>query len=512
MSMYLKLEDAFRALLRRNYGNVTGATDSNDGVIGTVPQPKPGEQDCILCGDGTWKKKLDQIVYQNGQFYIKNKSDVYTISYTLNGGTANNPTTYISDDSVPISDATKSGSIFLGWSGSNGTNPQKGLTIPKGSTGNKSYTANWDETHTITYILGVNDGTTLSNTSYTTSSNTVTIASVNRVNDLYTLLGWATSSGGDIIYRPNQTITVPDDWKTTKNVNLYAIWEKSGLQYTGSVQTWTVPADGTYKFQCWGAQGGGELDLTHDSHGGSGGYAEGTKTLTKGTVLYVFIGGRGKAAPLGSTKYSASAVGGGGWNGGGHGHSGNDAQGFGGGGMTHISTTNNPVLHNSDWNPSGTLIVAAGGGGADNPPTGYQTMPDGTKKKSELGGYDDGSGGAGGGLQGSAGLLNGQRLSTKVATQTDGYKRGQGEDVNYQLASDDSGGGGGGWYGGRVDYTSTNSGGAGGSSWIGGVDNGLTISGDNVMPLPDDYFNKIPSNERTAGRSGDGFVRITLVR
>jgi hypothetical protein len=86
MSMYLKLEDAFRALLKRNYGDVKGATDTNDGIIGLVPLPKAGEQNCLLCGDGTWKKKRDQVMFQNGEFYLKARDEIYTITYDLNGG------------------------------------------------------------------------------------------------------------------------------------------------------------------------------------------------------------------------------------------------------------------------------------------------------------------------------------------------------------------------------------------------------------------------------------------
>lgn len=415
------------------------------------------------------------------------------------------PTKYVSDSDIHIPNPVKSGANFLGWTGSNGTTPQKDLIIRKGTTGNITLVANWDERHTITYVLGVSDGTTLSPTVYNSTDQTITLASVNRIDELYTLVGWATTSGGDVVYYPEQKVNVDSSWQT--NRTLYAIWQKTGIKYTGSVQTWTAPVSGTYKIQCWGAQGGGQLALNVDSHGGSGGYAEGTKHFNKDDRLYVFVGGRGSQAPLGRTTFDPNAVGGAGWNGGGYGHSGPKAEGYGGGGMTHISTTNNPVLHNTDWNPSGTIIVAGGGGGADNKP-GVANID--TGEISKLYGLDDGSGGAGGGLNGSAGYCNGKRLSTIVATQTSGYKRGQGEDVNPNFASDDSGGGGGGWYGGRVDYQTTNSGGGGGSSWIGGVQNGRTISGDNIMPLPDDYFNKIPANQRTAGRSGDGFVRIVL--
>lgn len=70
----------------------------------------------------------------------------YTISYNLNGGTNNtgNPSSYnITSDTITLAEPTKTGHTFTGWTGSNGGTAQKLVTIPKGSTGNKSYTANW---------------------------------------------------------------------------------------------------------------------------------------------------------------------------------------------------------------------------------------------------------------------------------------------------------------------------------------------------------------------------------
>lgn len=70
----------------------------------------------------------------------------YSITYNLNGGTAagDNPTSYfVNNDDITLSNPEKPGCTFTGWTGSNGNTPQKTVTIPKGSVGNKSYTANW---------------------------------------------------------------------------------------------------------------------------------------------------------------------------------------------------------------------------------------------------------------------------------------------------------------------------------------------------------------------------------
>ena len=71
----------------------------------------------------------------------------YTISYDVNGGAAlSNPRTSYNVESsaytLPVT--SRIGYTFTGWTGSNGTTPQKSVTIAAGSTGNKSYKANWE--------------------------------------------------------------------------------------------------------------------------------------------------------------------------------------------------------------------------------------------------------------------------------------------------------------------------------------------------------------------------------
>ena len=70
----------------------------------------------------------------------------YTITYNLAGGTAEgNPNTYtIETKAFTLKNPTKSGYTFTGWSGTglDGENNMT-VTIPTGSTGNRTYTAHW---------------------------------------------------------------------------------------------------------------------------------------------------------------------------------------------------------------------------------------------------------------------------------------------------------------------------------------------------------------------------------
>jgi len=70
-------------------------------------------------------------------------------SFTINGytgfGDEFNPTTYTSNsEDITLMNPSKANATFLGWVGSNGNTPEKTVTIPKGSTGSKSYIAVWD--------------------------------------------------------------------------------------------------------------------------------------------------------------------------------------------------------------------------------------------------------------------------------------------------------------------------------------------------------------------------------
>jgi hypothetical protein len=76
--------------------------------------------------------------------------------------------------------------------------------------------------------------------------------------------------------------------------------------YSGNYKTITLPR-GTFKLECWGAQGG-SFNTTYV--GGKGGYSVGTIELIEDTVFYLYSGGKG-------TDGTTSGTFAGGWNGGG---------------------------------------------------------------------------------------------------------------------------------------------------------------------------------------------------
>lgn len=184
----------------------------------------------------------------------------------------------------------------------------------------------------------------------------------------YTLKSWNTQSDGSgIKYEVGETV-VPTANQIGTTV-LYAQWEKvdsQTFQYTGSVKEFVAPADGKYQLEVWGASGGRgcQNGTCNDAYkGGLGGYSRGDIQLTKGTKLYIVVGGQG--ANSSNTSCDGST---GGYNGGGNG--GNDTNcdlpniepGAGGGGATHIAKVGG-LLKDLASNKQSILIVAGGGGG-----------------------------------------------------------------------------------------------------------------------------------------------------
>lgn len=121
----------------------------------------------------------------------------YTITYDLAGGSlaAPNPGSYTSrTESFTLHNPTRSGYTFAGWTGTGLTVPTVTVTIPTGSSGNRSYTATWtanssggdssgssdDDDHTTTKTTTTETGekvTTVTDTK--TGDTTVTVSAPN---------------------------------------------------------------------------------------------------------------------------------------------------------------------------------------------------------------------------------------------------------------------------------------------------------------------------------------------
>ncbi|MCB9232137.1 MAG: HYR domain-containing protein [Bacteroidia bacterium] len=283
------------------------------------------------------------------------------------------------------------------------------------------------------------------------------------------------------------------------------------FNYTGAVQTWTVPAGVTsINIKCYGGQGrANQANIL----GGKGGYATGNRTVTPLSTVYVYVGGGGGISTTG------------GFNGGGNAGTSPCTQALAGGGGG-----------GSDVRIGGTalgnrVIVAGGGGGAG----GQRLINCGRGTGGGGGGgYYGGGGGAGwpgvppggavptGGSQSSGG--SGGVTTWTAGGPTNGAAGGLGvggkggneeSSAQFGSATAQPGGYGGGTTGQNGLYNSANDwtgqSGAGGSGYIGGVTSGSMLnnqqSGNGLVTITYTVA-YTPTVTQTGGSSSGAFFPV----
>ena len=156
---------------------------------------------------------FDEAVTSDVTLYAKWTAVAYTIEYDLAGGSVStaNPESYTADtETFTLNNPTKEGYDFAGWTGTGLTGAQETVTIAKGSTGDKSYTAVWTATeYTIGYTL--NEGSATNPAKYTIESGDFTLN--NPARNGYTFTGW-TGSNGDT---PQTSVTITKGSTGAKN-------------------------------------------------------------------------------------------------------------------------------------------------------------------------------------------------------------------------------------------------------------------------------------------------------
>ena len=129
---------------------------------------------------------------------------LYTVTMDTAGGDPIRSIQYtVESEAFQLPTPVRTGYIFLGWTGEGITEPQKTIEIPQGSTGDRTYTANWQviEYTIITLLEGGNAGS--SGEYFYTVEQTVTLPTPTRTG--YTFLGWT----GEGITTPQPNVTIP---------------------------------------------------------------------------------------------------------------------------------------------------------------------------------------------------------------------------------------------------------------------------------------------------------------
>lgn len=116
----------------------------------------------------------------------------YEIKYNLDGGSADNPDAYtVETDDITLKNPTKANYVFTGWSGTDLTGDNNmTVTIPKGSTGGREYTANYTRVAGFTVIFDSNGGTYVSPKTDLTLESIVLDGVEEPTRPGYTFTGW----------------------------------------------------------------------------------------------------------------------------------------------------------------------------------------------------------------------------------------------------------------------------------------------------------------------------------
>lgn len=182
-------------------------------------------------------------------------SNIYNINYNLNGGTmSGQKRSYTVTDSFTLSQPTKTGYTFTGWTGSNGSTANKSVFVGVGTRGNLTYTANYVHNNYNVTIMPNGGSLIITDLSISKNVNGSAVLTASYDTNNYYLLGLSGSrngykfagvssaaNGGTKLWNASGTClrdgTYWDSnnkWKYPGNVTLYAQWTPI---------TWTVNYD-----------------------------------------------------------------------------------------------------------------------------------------------------------------------------------------------------------------------------------------------------------------------------
>ena len=157
----------------------------------------------------------------------------YSITYNLDGGTnsSDNPSQYtVEDSTINLSNATKTGYRFMGWRNANGIMIS---TIPTGSYGNITLTAEWSYEYTIKVTA---NNIICNYSTYNGTVSTVKAISGEVITLLNTNFGGVILKSGSTYYEQGSTFTVSGD-------KSFELVEKNRSQLydssTGYYEIWT---------------------------------------------------------------------------------------------------------------------------------------------------------------------------------------------------------------------------------------------------------------------------------
>lgn len=152
----------------------------------------------------------------------------FTITYDLNGGTVEgNPAVYTERDTFTLKNPTKENYVFIGWTGTDLAEPSDNVTIQKGSTGHRRYTAVWKQDPNIVMLTFDGQNNTENQVIiYNILTGGDTIGKLPETSkEGYKFLGWFTAKEGGVEITESSK-------KPHQNTTYYAHWEIGTFTYT----------------------------------------------------------------------------------------------------------------------------------------------------------------------------------------------------------------------------------------------------------------------------------------
>ena len=203
-----------------------------------------------------WSPEVPTTIPLGNQTYTAQWNVVdYTISYDLAGGQlaegVTNPTSYnIESEDITLANPTREGYTFAGWTGTGLTEATQTVTIAKGSTGNRSYTATWIiNQYAMTFVLDNGETDIVKTQDY--GSELTAPDNVQKTG--YTFMGWSPEVP-ETVPSSNQTFTA--QWQINQYKMTFVFGE--GYENVEKIQNYnteltapTVPERVGYTFAGW---------------------------------------------------------------------------------------------------------------------------------------------------------------------------------------------------------------------------------------------------------------------
>ncbi|WP_400204061.1 InlB B-repeat-containing protein [Candidatus Methanomassiliicoccus intestinalis] len=178
----------------------------------------------------------------NITLYAKWTAVEYLITYELDGGNAaDNPGKYtIETETITLKNPTKTGYTFAGWSSTDLSGTSLNVVITKGSTENRTYTANWTA-NTYTVVFDGNHATSgsMSNQPFIYDAEKQALTENTFTKTGYSFAGWSENkSASEVTYTDGQSVRNLTS-AAGGTVTLYAVWNIN--HYTVTLPSNSIP-------------------------------------------------------------------------------------------------------------------------------------------------------------------------------------------------------------------------------------------------------------------------------